>query len=95
MAFRNTREQGAVGKYDARTFGVYQNVDDSGKWGVAYCIDQHKDGPLASVGYAAYGKPELPDGPWLSQCDDDMRQGLLAGGGAGRDPDGDMAVLWR
>ena len=29
MAFRNTREQGAVGKYDARTFGVYQNVDDS------------------------------------------------------------------
>lgn len=58
MAFRNTREQGAVGKYDARTFGVYQNVDDSGKWGVAYCIDQHKDGPLASVGYAAYGKPD-------------------------------------
>lgn len=55
--FFNTRVPGACGPYNVDGFGAYQNFHDSSKWGVAYCLDQFKNGPKTHMTYVRTDTP--------------------------------------
>lgn len=47
-----------VGPFNAATFGAYQNADDPGLSGIAYCMDGEKDGPKDYMTFTRRGEPD-------------------------------------